>query len=304
MEYQEEQLRCLLALYRLAKLEKSKLYDSIEACRDFTQLFDTRGNCQVMPGKADWQGVEKDLRWLASPGCHMVHKTSRNYPPLLKEIHAAPFILFVQGNLARLADPQIAIVGSRNPTPVGCEIAAKFAYYFSNMGLTVTSGLALGIDGAAHKGALLGVASTIAVLGHGLDCIYPASHQELAGDILKANGALVSEFPIGVSPLPSHFPRRNRIISGLTMGTLVVEAALKSGSLITAKLALEQGREVFAIPGSIHNPLAKGCHALIREGAKLVETTQDVLEELQGFAGYRKYLKQGGGLFRLESSHQ
>jgi DNA processing protein len=186
------------------------------------------------------------------------------------------------------------MVGSRNPTPAGCDIATRFACRFSKIGLTVTSGLAIGIDAAAHKGALLGKGGTIAVLGHGLDRIYPPLHQRLAEEILNAGGTLVSEFSIGVPPLPFHFPRRNRVISGLTLGTLVVEAALKSGSLITAKLALDQGREVFAILGSIHNPLAKGCHALIREGAKLVETAEDVLEELQGFINYDGYLKKEG----------
>ncbi len=286
MEYEGEQLRFLLALLRLSGLGASKLSEILENCSDFTQLFDASDHCQVVAGKADWALVEKDLKWLESPDCYIVHKQSTHYPSLLKEIHSAPPILFVQGNLELLTRSQIAIVGSRNPTALGCDTAMKFARHFSCMGFTITSGLAIGIDGAAHKGALLGEGSTIGVLGHGLDRIYPAAHQKLAQEILEKAGALVCEFPIGIPPAPAHFPKRNRIISGLSVGTLVVEAALNSGSLITAKLALEQGREVFAIPGSIHNPLAKGCHALIREGAKLVETAEDVLEELQGFMKY------------------
>ena len=289
---EEEGLRYLLALIRLAGNATSRLSSVMDACPDFTRWFDASGSCQVMPGKADWQAVEKDLTWFASNNCYIIPKNSRDYPSQLNEIHGAPAILFVRGNVARLSDFQIDIVGSRHPTSVGINTAMQFARHFSCLGITVTSGLALGIDGAAHKGALLGKGSTVAVLGHGLDRIYPSSHQILAEEILERGGTLVSEFPPGISPAPSHFPRRNRIISGLTLGTLVVEAALKSGSLITAQLALEQGREVFAIPGSIHNPLARGCHALIREGAKLVETASDVLEELQGLGEVLPYVKK------------
>jgi DNA processing protein len=187
-------------------------------------------------------------------------------------------VLYVQGDPEVLADPQLAIVGSRNPTPSAVETTREMARHLAACGLTVTSGLAIGIDGAAHEGALL-AGRTLAVLGTGPDRVYPAVHRQLARRIAEG-GALVSEFPPGVGPRPENFPRRNRIISALSLGTLVTEAALRSGSLITARLAGEQGREVFAVPGSIHNPLARGCHALIKEGAKLVETAGDILEEL------------------------
>ncbi len=286
MEYQGEQLRCLLALLRIPGVGSAKLSNILDDETDLTRLFDASDNCRVVTGKADWSLVDQDLRWAESPECHILTQRSSYYPDLLKEISGAPAVLFARGNLKLLSRPQIAMVGSRNPTPVGCDIAHKFAEHFSNTGFTVTSGLAIGIDAAAHRGALLGVGNTIAVLGNGLDSIYPASHRGLAHDIVEQQGALISEFPFGTPPAPSHFPRRNRIISGFSVGTLVVEATLSSGSLITAKLALEQGREVFAIPGSIHSPLAKGCHALIRQGAKLVETAEDVLEELGALMKY------------------
>ncbi|MEO5574291.1 MAG: DNA-processing protein DprA, partial [Gammaproteobacteria bacterium] len=186
---------------------------------------------------------------------------------------------FVVGNAAVLSTPQLAIVGSRNPTPAGSETAHDFARHLCASGLTITSGLASGIDAASHRGALDGGGLTIAVAGTGLDRVYPARHHDLAHQI-AGHGALVSEFVLGTPPLSDHFPRRNRIISGLSLGTLVVEAAQRSGSLITARMAADQGREVFAIPGSIHNPLARGCHFLIRQGAKLVETANDIMEEL------------------------
>jgi DNA processing protein len=188
-------------------------------------------------------------------------------------------VLFVEGDAAALSLPQLAIVGSRNPTALGRDTAEQFAAHLAAAGLAITSGLALGIDAAAHRGALAGGGQTIAVTGCGLDVVYPSAHVALAGEI-AARGALVSDLPTGTPPLKQHFPRRNRIISGLAVGTLVVEAALQSGSLITARLAAEQGREVFAIPGSIHNPMARGCHRLIRQGAKLVETADDIFAEL------------------------
>lgn len=233
----------------------------------------------------DWATVEHDLRWLAQPHCHALTLRDECYPPLLKQIPDPPVVLFVQGDPGRLSDPQLAIVGSRNPSGGGERTAAEFARHLANMGLTITSGLAVGVDAAAHRGALRGDGRTIAVTGTGLDLIYPARHRELAGEI-TTHGALVSEFPPGTPPRPENFPRRNRLISGLSLGTLVVEAAVQSGSLITARLAAEQGREVFAIPGSIHNPLARGCHALLRQGAKLVETAQDILEELGTLAAW------------------
>lgn len=203
------------------------------------------------------------------------------YPPSLLETADPPLWLFAQGQLACLRQANaVAIVGSRNPTPQGLANAQAFAMALAQAGVTVVSGLALGIDGAAHEGALRAGGSTIAVVGTGLDRVYPKAHHALAHQI-SGQGLLLSEYPLGTPPHAANFPQRNRIISGLSLGTLVVEAALKSGSLITARMASEQGREVFAIPGSIHAPQAKGCHALIRQGAKLVESAQDVLEELQ-----------------------
>jgi DNA processing protein len=286
VEYSEDQWRFLLALLRIPGVGPIKLSSILEQCTDLRTLFDDKNRCQVMPGIADWRAVDKDLIWGQNPGCAIISFKNPLYPRLLKEISNAPPVLFVRGNIKLLERLQIAIVGSRNPTPGGCETAAQFAEYFSKAGFTISSGLAVGIDAAAHRGALQGTGSTIAVVAHGLDSVYPAVHRDLTTQIIEGDGALVSEFPIGVGALAGHFPRRNRIISGLSVGTLVVEAALNSGSLITAKQALEQGREVFAIPGSIHSPLAKGCHGLIRQGAKLVETAKDVLEELDSLMKY------------------
>lgn len=226
----------------------------------------------------DWSLIEADLAWLAQDNNTLITLTDDSYPKLLKEITDPPPVLFVRGNLELLGLPQIAIVGSRNPSNLGMETARAFALTLSQHGFVITSGLALGIDAASHQGALDAKGYTIAVAGTGLDRVYPARHLQLATEIVNT-GAMVSEFPPGTLAKANHFPRRNRIISGLCQGLLVVEAARESGSLITARLALEQNREVFAIPGSIHNPLARGCNALIREGAKLVETTQDILEE-------------------------
>ncbi len=222
---------------------------------------------------------DADLEWLAQPGHHLITRADPRYPERLKPIADAPIALYVAGDPGLLDQPQIAIVGSRNPTPGGERNAFEFARHLAGCGLVITSGLALGIDGAAHRGALAAEAPTIAVTATGLDLVYPARHRSLAHQIAE-HGALISEFPIGTRVRAGLFPRRNRIISGLALGVLVVEAALGSGSLITARLAGEQGREVFAIPGSIHNPLARGCHQLIREGARLVESAHDLFEEL------------------------
>lgn len=232
----------------------------------------------------DWSAVETDLRWCAKPGNHILTFSDTRYPPLLREITDPPPLLFVTGDPAILQYPQLAMVGSRNPNQHGSQTAFEFAKYLSRRGLVITSGLALGIDAASHRGALNGSGLTIAVAGTGLDRVYPASHKALAHEI-AVQGALISENVPGTLPKPSCFPRRNRIISGMSMGVLVVEAARQSGSLITARQAMEQGREVFAIPGSIHNPLARGCHALIRQGAKLVETGEDIVEELGPLLG-------------------
>ncbi len=204
-----------------------------------------------------------------------------DYPPLLLQTADPPLLLYVQGRAALLAAPSLAVVGSRNPTAQGADNARAFARQLGLDGLAVVSGLALGIDGAAHEGALTAPAGTVAVVGTGLDRVYPARHRDLAHRI-GATGALVSEYAPGTPALPPNFPQRNRIIAGLSLGTLVVEAALRSGSLITARLAAEAGREVFAVPGSIHSPQSKGCHALIKQGAKLVESAADIVEELRG----------------------
>ncbi|MFZ4791284.1 MAG: DNA-processing protein DprA [Candidatus Competibacteraceae bacterium] len=232
----------------------------------------------------DWRPVEQDLAWLAQSGNHhLLSFDDPRYPLLLRHIAYPPPLLFVSGDPDCLRAPQLAIVGSRNPTPLGRETAHLFAAHLAGAGMVVTSGLAFGIDAAAHQGALSSGGLTIAVMGTGLDRVYPAKHRELAHAIVE-RGALVSELPAGTVVTAENFPRRNRLISGLALGVLVVEAAIRSGSLITARLANEQGREVFAIPGSIHNPMAKGCHALIRQGAKLVETAADILEELGSLA--------------------
>lgn len=232
----------------------------------------------------DREAIDRDLEWLEQPGNRIITCREPAYPPLLAQIPDPPGLLYVHGDSKVLKDLQLAMVGSRNPTPSGQRTAREFAEHLAYAGLVITSGLALGIDAASHNGALQAARPTIAVMGTGLDRIYPASHRELAHRI-AARGALVSEFPPGTKPRPENFPRRNRIISGLSLGTLVVEATTRSGSLISARCAGEQGREVFAIPGSIHNPLARGCHALIRQGAKLVETAQDVIDELGALAG-------------------
>ncbi|MCP3870875.1 MAG: DNA-protecting protein DprA [Gammaproteobacteria bacterium] len=227
----------------------------------------------------DWGEIKSGLAWLDQPGHHLITIQDSRYSSLLRQISDPPPLLFVKGDPELLSLPQIAIVGSRNPSHSGHQTARDFARYLADTGLCITSGLAMGIDGAAHDGALAANGLTIAVAATGLDRVYPSRHRDLAHRI-ASQGALISEFPPGTSALRHHFPRRNRIISGLSLGVLVIEAAIHSGSLITARQAVEQGREVFAIPGSIHSPLARGCHALIRQGAKLVENAHDVVEEL------------------------
>ena len=224
--------------------------------------------------------LEQDLVWLSSgPRCLIAFGDPR-YPALLARAPDAPVAIFVEGSIERLALPTVAIVGSRGATNQGSDFAAALASAFSAVGLTVVSGLALGIDTSAHLGALVGPGSTAAVLATGLDRMYPKQNLALAERIVAEGGTLISEMPLGTAPLPALFPQRNRIISGLSLGVVVVEASLQSGSLVTARFAGEQGREVFAVPGSIHNPMARGCHQLIRQGAKLVESAADVLSEL------------------------
>ena len=219
--------------------------------------------------------------WLdAAADHHLVARGDPAFPDALNDLPDAPAALFARGRLAALREPQLAMVGSRTPTTGGRQNARAFARHLAGQGLVITSGLALGIDGEAHQGALDAGGTTIAVLGSGIDRLYPPEHADLAERIVAGGGLILSEWLPGTEPRRGHFPRRNRLISGLASGVLVVEASVQSGSLITARLAGEQGREVLAIPGSIHNPLARGCHRLIRQGAKLVETGQDVLEEL------------------------
>jgi DNA processing protein len=220
--------------------------------------------------------------WLNDPINRIITLADAEYPHALLNISDPPFVLFVKGRLELLNIRSLAVVGSRNSTAQGVRNAEAFAKAISESGLCIVSGMAHGIDAAAHKGGLQGSGSSIAVIGTGLDKVYPAGNRELAHQLAQ-HGTIISEFPLGTPPLASNFPRRNRIISGLSDGCLVVEASLQSGSLITARMALEQGREVFAIPGSIHSPQSKGCHSLIKQGAKLVECAQDILEDL-GFS--------------------
>ena len=227
----------------------------------------------------DQATVAPTLDWLQQPANHLVTLADSDYPRALLEIPDPPPLLYAKGQLHWLNTPSIAIVGSRNDTPQGEKNAEDFSQALSHHGFCIVSGMALGIDGAAHRGALKASGATIAVVGTGLDIVYPARHRELAHQIVE-RGVLLSEFPLGTPSRAQNFPRRNRIISGLGQGCLVVEANVQSGSLITARLAAEQGREVFAIPGSIHSPLSKGCHQLIKQGAKLVDNIQDIVDEL------------------------
>jgi DNA processing protein len=223
--------------------------------------------------------VDKGLQWLVGSGNHLLTLADADYPPDLLNVADPPPVLYLKGRRELLNAPCLAVVGSRNATAQGIANAESFSRVLSEAGYTIVSGQALGIDTAAHRGGLAGIGSTIAVIGTGADIVYPARNRDLAHQI-AAQGLIVSEFPLGTPAISNNFPRRNRIISGLSRGVLVVEAALRSGSLITARLAGEQGREVFAIPGSIHSPLSKGCHSLIKQGAKLVDDARDIIEEL------------------------
>lgn len=256
---------------------------SIKGCREFAAAFAAGGH--TLYEHIVFQGVKADIEWAQQASQHIILIHDKDYPEQLKEIYDYPAVLFVIGNPSLLSSLQLAMVGSRRPSKAGMLDAKSFAKSLASQGLIVCSGLANGIDAFAHEGALeAGNGFTLAVLAHGLDSIYPKRNRHLAARIINKGGALVSEFPTGVQPRPEYFPRRNRIISGLSKGVLVVEAAIKSGSLVTAYSALEQNREVFAIPGSIHNPVAKGCHQLIKQGAKLVECIQDILDELPDFS--------------------
>ena len=240
--------------------------------------------CQAA-SQLDGALIEADRRWLSEPDHHCLRFTDPLFPPQLAEAPAPPALLFLRGNPDWLCQPQIAVVGSRHPTAGGKDNAYAFSRALAESGLLITSGLAEGVDSAAHRAALDVGRPTLAVLGTGVDRIYPPRNHELAAAV-AANGALISEFPPGTGARREHFPRRNRIVVGLSLGTLVIEAALQSGALISARQAVEAGREVFALPGSIHNPLARGCHRLIREGAHLVETAGEIIELLRP-AGWR-----------------
>ena len=299
-------LAATLLLLRLPGVGVAGYWQLLEVFDDPTQFFkqplqslrsllnpaaaDLLGQFYADPESSDvGRKLSADLAYLESQtNLHCLTQSDALYPRLLREIPRPPPLLFVRGDPACLSLPQLAIVGSRNPSGGGSENAERFAHYLAERGFAITSGLALGIDAAAHRGALRAGGRTIAVMGTGIDLIYPARHRSLAQEIIDAGGALVSEFPLGTSSHASNFPQRNRIISGLSGGTLVVEAAVQSGSLITASYALQQDREVFAIPGSIHNPLARGCHQLIRQGATLVETAQDIVDQLAGLLSYKR----------------
>jgi DNA processing protein len=302
----QDSLRAALVLHRLPDLGSATYWRLLESFSSPTQVLSQPiellrtqlkpATCEILAeyqrdpqGSVAGQLLERDLRWLDQhPEVHLLCIDDPAYPALLRQIRRPPALLFVHGDPACLSLPQVAIVGSRNPTPGGSDNARQFARYLAESGFAITSGLALGVDAAAHQGALAASGKTIGVLGTGIDRIYPSRHRDLARDIIATGGALVSEFPLGTTSQAGNFPQRNRIISGLSCGTLVVEAAVQSGSLITARLALEQNREVFAIPGSIHNPLARGCHRLIREGAKLVETGLDIVEELGALLEFKR----------------
>jgi DNA processing protein len=259
--------------------ENGLVQASIDQCQNFKNNYRQKGT--ELQNSCIFKGVVKDIDWSCQPNHSIIFSNDNYYPKQLKQIYDFPPLLFVIGNTEILNSNQLAIVGSRRPSKLGAIDAQQFSKDLADKGFTITSGLASGIDTFAHIGALESSSKiTIAVLAHGLDSLYPKRNQALAASIVNQGGALVSEFPVGVTPRPEYFPRRNRIISGMSEGVLVVEAAVKSGSLITAYSALDQNREVFAIPGSIHNPVAKGCHKLIQNGAKLVECCDDILEEL------------------------
>ncbi|MGB0846136.1 MAG: DNA-processing protein DprA [Thiolinea sp.] len=290
MNLSEEELRARLQLWRAPGFGGAGMQHLLSYFGSITNALDNSNHelakAGLKPSKIDIlretkpEDADKDLSWLEGAAHrHIISREDPHYPTALKSTSQPPPLLFAVGNIELLNDPQIAMVGSRSPTSGGKENAHAFASYLAQNGICITSGLALGVDADSHRGALDAGGATIAVVATGMDIIYPARNRKLAERIVE-NGLIVSEFPIGVRPQAKNFPRRNRIISGLSVGTLVVEAALRSGSLVTARHAMEQGKEVFAIPGSIHNPMARGCHQLIRQGAKLVETAGDILEEV------------------------
>lgn len=279
------ELHARLAFWRIKGVGPKLMADCLQRFTSIQTVFEQKKELPetlaVLLEQADWRGAESDLQWLTLPEHFLLQQNDLHFPTCLAAISAAPPFIFVQGNVACLEKMQLAVVGSRNPTYYGVQAAQYFASALTQAGFVLTSGLALGIDAAVHEATVAAQGQTIAVLGVGLDNVYPKRHHKLAERIISANGALISEFGVGTAPLPEHFPRRNRLISGLSIGVIVVEATIKSGSLITARFALEQGREVFAVPGSIFQAQARGCHALIKQGAKCVEEVSDVLSELR-----------------------
>ena len=289
----EHEIRCCLSLLDLPGAGAGTVLRLIEAAGSAAAVLDlSPARLQALGLRANTASALLGLdghphprsaapcQWLLSRRIAVLSAVSAGYPPLLRRIACPPPVLFVEGEVAALASPQVAVVGSRSPTASGRELAFQFAAGLSKYALTVTSGLALGIDSAAHLGALEAGGASVAVMGTGPDQVYPARNRRLAASILEHGGALVTEFVPGTRPEPPNFPRRNRIISGLSLGVLVVEAALPSGSLLTAQCALEQDREVMAVPGPVRSPLSRGCHELLRNGAALIETPEDVLRAL------------------------
>lgn len=290
-----EDLRCWIALSLISGVGSETFRRLLATFGTPAQIFaapaphlrevvDSKIAARIAEGIEPSTSLDATLTWLKQPGNRLLTLADAEYPQALLEIADPPPILYCKGNINFLNRPSIAVVGSRNATPQGLKTTEAFSQALSETGWCVVSGLALGIDGAAHRGALgakasLNYGGTVAVVGTGLDIVYPARHRDLAHEVV-ARGTMISEFPLGMASIASNFPRRNRIISGLSKGVLVVEANLQSGSLITARLAAEQGRDVFAIPGSIHSPLSRGCHLLIKQGAKLVDSINDILEEL------------------------
>jgi DNA processing protein len=278
-----------IALSRTPELDSATLATALDVLHDASGVIDAtdalRARAGLSPAMRAFlqspaaEPTPGEIAWLECPDHHLLAFNDARYPRALRQATGFPIALYVHGNPSILNDAQLSIVGSRNPTAQGRQTAFEFAEYLSQRGLTITSGLAEGIDTQAHRGALAAPGPTIAVLGTGVDQVYPLGNQELASQIART-GALVSEFVLGTPPQRANFPQRNRIIAAISLGTLVIEAARQSGSLVTARLAGDAGREVFAIPGSIHNPLARGCHQLIRQGAKLTETADDILTEL------------------------
>lgn len=273
--YTKEELLVHLTVALHPQLKKHQRYELVQQTA-FAQSLPT-------PSEAILHWLDSSLKWLnQSPSSrHILTLSHPSYPSSLRDLKDPPLILFCEGNLSLLQNPCLAMVGSRSPSRVGSQLAHDFAFELSDRGWCIVSGLAEGVDGACHKGALKAQGQTIAVLGGALDRIYPKTHQPLANQIIEQSGLLVSEYPPGTNPRPAFFPQRNRIIAALSEGTLVVEAAIKSGSLITARVASELGRMVMALPGSIHSPHSKGCHEMIKKGALLVETAQEINDELQ-----------------------